>query len=133
MAYGWRTTIIELLLIVNIGGIVLAFTLGRILPASAEIAFQFGQGNSRSSQPQIYETGVKCESSVGDCATLLKSTLSYSLYPSFSPDGRQIMLLSNDSNNSQELYLLSVADGSTRQLTSMGGQIASARWRPMPP
>ncbi len=87
---------------------------------------------NRSSQPQIYQAAINCDSRAGDCATLLKSTLSYSLYPSFSPDGHQIMLTSND-YDSQELYLLSVADGSARQITNMGGQISSARWRPMPP
>ena len=97
-------------------------------PDSQRLLFQ----SNRSTLPQIYEAEVNCDSTNRDCATPLKNELSYSLYPSFSPDGRQIMLLSTDSGH-QELYLLA-ADGTTlQQLTNMGGQISSARWRPMPP
>ncbi|MBI1278584.1 MAG: hypothetical protein GC179_10705 [Anaerolineaceae bacterium] len=97
-------------------------------PDNQRLLFQ----SNRSSQPQIYTADVQCESALKDCAKPLKNALSYSLYPSFSPDGHQIMLLSNDSN-SQELFLLSVTEGTVRQITHMGGQISSARWRPTAP
>jgi len=97
-------------------------------PDNQRLLFQ----SNRTNQPQIYEADVNCDSTKSDCATPLKTALSYSLYPSFSPDGRQIMLLSNN-HDSQELYLLSAAEGAVRQITNMGGQISSARWRPMLP
>ena len=97
-------------------------------PDSQHLLFQ----SNRSRQPQVYEAAVHCDSSKGDCATPLKSELSYSLYPSFSPDGHQIMLLSETSDG-QELYLLAVDGRVLQQLTRMGGQISSVRWRPSLP
>ena len=97
-------------------------------PDGQRLLFQ----SNRSRQSQVYEADVDCDSTSRDCAIPLKSELSYSLYPSFSPDGRQIMLLSGQ-GNSQELYLLAVDGSAVEQLTNMGGQISSARWRPVPP
>jgi TolB protein len=97
-------------------------------PDSQRLLFQ----SNRFNQSQVYEAAVTCDSASRDCATPLKNELSYSLYPSFSPDGRQIMLLL-DKHNSQELYLLAANGSALQQLTNMGGQISSARWRPMPP
>lgn len=97
-------------------------------PGSQYIVFQSNRGD----QPQVYLAAVNCDSRLGDCAIPLKSTLSYNLYPSFSPDGRQIMVVSNN-RRSQELYLLSVDGSSEQQLTNLGGQIASPRWRPLQP
>ncbi|MEP6984985.1 MAG: hypothetical protein ABI970_05290 [Chloroflexota bacterium] len=97
-------------------------------PDSQRLLFQ----SNRSSQSQVYEAVVNCGSKMSDCATPLKSELSYSLYPSFSPDGHWIMLLSSQ-GKSQELYLLVVDGSAVQQLTHMGGQISSARWRPTAP
>jgi len=97
-------------------------------PDSQRLLFQ----SNRGSLPQIYEALIDCDSTLGDCAKPLKNELSYSLYPSFSPDGHQIMLLSS-SHTIEELYLLAVDGHSVEQMTHMGGQISSARWRPTPP
>jgi Tol biopolymer transport system component len=97
-------------------------------PDSQHLLFQ----SNRSREPQIYTAAVNCDSNAGDCATPLKSELSYSLYPSFSPDGRWIMLLASQ-GHSQERYRLAVNSSTVQQLTNMGGQISSARWRPIAP
>ncbi len=97
-------------------------------PDNQHLLFQ----SNRGSQPQVYEASTRCANTTSDCATLLESTLSYSLYPSFSPDSRQIMMLST-SGTIEELYLMAVDGRFLQQVTNMGGQISSARWRPMPP
>lgn len=97
-------------------------------PDSRRLLFQ----SNRGSQPQIYAADMDCESTITDCAVLLKNALSYNLYPSFSADGRQIMVISNNPN-SQELYLMRDDGSDVRQLTKMGGQISSPRWRPRLP
>lgn len=97
-------------------------------PDSQTLLFQ----SNRNSQSQVFEASVHCDSTQSDCATPLQSTLSYSLYPSFSPDGRQVLLQSLN-HNSQELYVVAIDGRTVQQLTNMGGQISSARWRPLPP
>ncbi len=97
-------------------------------PDSQRLLFQSNRGN----QPQIYVVDIDCENTITDCAVPLKNALSYNLYPSFSADGRQIMVISN-SPNRQALYLMQNDGTDLRQLTNMGGQISSPRWRPRLP
>jgi len=54
-------------------------------------------------------------------------------YPTWSPDGRYVAYLSSPpalDDQSQELWLWSAEDGSTRALTDLGGRINSFRWSP---
>ena len=49
--------------------------------------------------------------------------------PDFSPDGQKIVFRSNRTG-SQELYICDKAGGHLRQLTSLHGEVGSARWSP---
>ncbi len=50
--------------------------------------------------------------------------------PKYSPDGKWVSYISNRSGPSAELYVRSLADGTERQLTRLGGRINSYSWSP---
>ena len=80
MTHLWRT-VVFVLLVMNIGSIALTFALGRILPDSPQISFQFGRGNSRS----LYLLDI-------DHPLVFQVARGTNPFPSiaWSPDGKQL-------------------------------------------
>lgn len=97
-------------------------------PDSRQIMFQ----SNRSAEPQVYITDVDCVTTPEGCtdnARLLTSDLDFQLMAAWSPDGDQVVVMSNDTGH-MELYLVNLKTASLRRLTYLNTQIYAPHWRP---